>query len=186
MDPALYSVYTSHRQYVQYLHEYASFFDLLSHIRFRTKVIKCDQLEGGKWKVSYSEKEGINTGTYDAIFACTGHNATPFIPQFEGIKDFKGRFMHSHVYRSPGAFEGKKVAVIGIGSSGINYPSTSSFKLLIFLTAVDISSELASQANELHVITRKGGWIIPRFVLGKPVEAWDSTNSSLHFANMLS
>jgi hypothetical protein len=26
------------------------------------------------------------------------------------------------------------------------------------------------------VITRKGGWIIPRFVFGKPVEAFDSKN----------
>jgi dimethylaniline monooxygenase (N-oxide forming) len=122
MDPARYSVYTTHKQYVRYLHEYATFFDLLSHIRFGTKVMKCDQLEGGKWEVTYSEKEGIETETYDALFACTGHNATPIVPQFEGMKEFKGQFIHSHVYRTPGAFEGKKVAVIGIGSSGISSP----------------------------------------------------------------
>jgi dimethylaniline monooxygenase (N-oxide forming) len=56
----------------------------------------------------------------------------------------------------------------------------------MFLAAVDISSELAPQAKELHVITRKGGWIIPRFVFGKPVEAWDSTNPSLNPENTLS
>ena len=181
MDPARCSVYTTHKQYVGYLHEYATFFDLLSHIRFRTRVMKCVQLEGGKWEVTYSEKEDIKTETYEALFACTGHNSTPFIPQFEGMKDFKGQFIHSHVYRTPGAFEGKKVAVIGIGSSGISSPSTSSFPSLTILTAVDISTELAPQAKGVHVITRTGGWIIPRFIFGKPVEAWDSTNSPFCF-----
>ena len=120
MDPASYSVYTGHKQFVQYLHEYAKFFNLMSHIKFSTRVMKCVQLEGGKWEITSSAEEGAKTGTYDALFACTGHNTTPFIPQFQGVADFKGQFIHSHVYRTPGAFEGKKVAVIGVGSSGIS------------------------------------------------------------------
>ena len=135
MDPARYSVYTSHKQFVQYLHEYATFFNLTSHIKLSTKVLRCVQLEGGKWEVTSSAKEGTETDTYDALFACTGHNTTPFIPQFQGLKDFKGQFIHSHVYRTPGAFEGKKVAIIGVGSSG----NSLAFRLLLSLVDVACS-----------------------------------------------
>lgn len=103
------------------------FFNLTKHISFGTKVIKCVQLEGGKWEITSSEKESTKTETYDALFACTGHNTTPFIPQFQGLADFKGQFIHSHVYRTPGAFEGKRVAVIGVGSSGTSLVSLHSF-----------------------------------------------------------
>ncbi len=120
MDPARYPVYTGHRQFLQYLHEYVAFFGLQKHIKFNIEVQNCVQLEGGSWEVTSTEKEITTTEIYDAIFACTGHNSKPFIPEFQGLKDFKGKFMHSHVYRTPAPFEGKKVAVIGIGSSGMS------------------------------------------------------------------
>lgn len=36
--------------------------------------------------------------------------------------------------------------------------------------AVDVYSEIAPQAKELHVITRKGGWLILQFIFGQPAE----------------
>lgn len=45
--------------------------------------------------------------------------------------------------------------------------------------AVDIACETSPQTDECHLVTRTGGWIIPRFVLGMPVEAWDSMLESL-------
>jgi dimethylaniline monooxygenase (N-oxide forming) len=176
MDPARYSVYTTHKQYVGYLHEYATFFDLLSHIRFGTKVMKCVQLEGGKWEVTYSEKEDIKTETYDALFACTGHNATPFIP--EGLQ----RAVHPQpCVSNPWGIRREEGRRDRYWKFRYQFSSTSSFPWLTILTAVDISTELAPQAKGVHVITRTGGWIIPRFIFGKPVEAWDSTNSPFAF-----
>jgi len=40
--------------------------------------------------------------------------------------------------------------------------------------AVDIASEISPQTEECHFVTRTGGWIIPRFLLGKPIEAFAS------------
>jgi dimethylaniline monooxygenase (N-oxide forming) len=88
---------------------------------------------------------------------CVGHLSTPYIPDFRGRESFKGKFMHSHYYRKPLEFAGKKVAIIGLGSS-----------------AVDIACEIGPLAEQCHVITRRGGWVIPRFILGRPTEAWDS------------
>jgi cation diffusion facilitator CzcD-associated flavoprotein CzcO len=40
-------------------------------------------------------------------------------PNIEGITDFKGKLLHSARWDDSYDFEDKKVAVIGIGSSGI-------------------------------------------------------------------
>ncbi|WEW56715.1 flavin-containing monooxygenase [Emydomyces testavorans] len=158
MDPARYPDYFSHRGMLRYLEEYADHFGLKKHIRFNTTVISCSQGKDGKWTVKTGRKEGRPVeDIYDAVFACSGSLAKPAIPKFEGLETFKGKVFHSRVYRRPSGLEGKRIAIIGFGNS-----------------AADLSSELSWQAKELHLITRRGGWIVPRFVLGKPAEAYDS------------
>lgn len=164
-DPARYGDYFSHRHQLRYLREYAEHFGLLEHIRFKTRVLSCVPEDEGqgvgppRWRVTIrgegeaAEEEVV----FDALFVGAGHLSTPSIPNFAGRDAFKGEFLHSHYYRRPGPFERKKVALIGFGSS-----------------AVDIACELAPGAEEVHLITRRGGWVLPRYVLGKPTEAWDS------------
>jgi len=40
-------------------------------------------------------------------------------PDIPGIKDYKGKLMHSAAYEEGYPLEGKRVAVIGAGSSGV-------------------------------------------------------------------
>ncbi len=163
LDPARYGDYFNHRMFLRYLREYADHFGLVKHIRLSTRVIECTPLQDGHWNVKVQEagKEAVEE-TFNAVMVATGHLSTPNTPDFKGRDTFEGQFLHSHYYRTPGPFEGKRVVVIGLGSSG-----------------VDIASEIAPQVKELHVVTRRGGWILPRFVFGKPTEGWDS-KSSLH------
>lgn len=172
-DPARYGDYFSHRQQLRYLHEYAEHFALLAHVRFRTRVLRCVPAETAAkeagplgWVVAVREegKAEDEVLVFDAVFVGTGHLSTPSVPEFAGRDRFRGEFLHSHYYRRPGPFERKKVALIGFGSS-----------------AVDIACELAPGAEEVHVITRRGGWVLPRYVLGKPTEAWDSKHSTWHW-----
>lgn len=157
LDPAQYGDYFSHRQMLRYLHDYADHFGLMKHVHLQTKVTECRPNDDKTWTLKF-EKDGkpVEEKTYDAVFAATGNHSDPSIPDFAGREEYKGRFMHSKFYRTPGAFEGKRVAVIGLGSG-----------------AVDIASELSIGCKEVHVVTRRGGWILPRYVLGKPIEAWD-------------
>ncbi|KAH8896448.1 FAD/NAD(P)-binding domain-containing protein [Thozetella sp. PMI_491] len=158
LDPARYGDYFNHRLYLRYLCEYASHFDLEKHVRLRTKVLRCVPHDDGKWTVRIQGPEGApEEKTFDAVFACTGHLSTPVVPEFPGRDSFRGQSFHSHFYRTPGPFEGKRVAIIGLGSS-----------------AVDIACEIGPHAKEVSLVTRRGGWILPRYVLGKPLEAWDS------------
>ncbi|KAK0629457.1 flavin-containing monooxygenase [Bombardia bombarda] len=163
-DPARYPDYFKHPLMLQYLNEYTDHFGLRKHIRLRTRVLSCTPRGDGSWTVTFQQdgSKMAEETTYDAVFACTGHLSSPQIPAFPGREKFKGQFFHSHYYRTPAAFEGKKVAIIGLGSS-----------------AVDIACEIAPQARELHVVTRRGGWVLPRYILGKPTEAWDNRATQL-------
>lgn len=156
-DPAQYPIYFTHRSFLKYINDFADFWDLRRHIRLNAKVLKCEQLEDGRWRVQRQEKgqEPVED-VFDALFACNGRNTFSHTPQFPGKDSFEGEWLHSHVYRTPKPYMGKRVTIIGLGSS-----------------AVDIACELAPHA-EVHMITRRGGWIIPRFVFGKAVEAYDS------------
>ena len=41
----------------------------------------------------------VSEETYDAVFVCTGHHASKNIPDFPGMKDFKGKIVHTHDYK---------------------------------------------------------------------------------------
>lgn len=160
LDPARYGDYFGHRLQLRYLHEYAEHFGLLEHIYLSTRVVACEpRADGASWAVKVQGKgqSEARECIYDAVFVCAGHLSSPSAPDFQGRNAYTGQFLHSHYYRRPGLFERKKVAIIGFGSS-----------------AVDIACELAAGADEVHVISRRGGWVLPRYVLGKPTEAWDS------------
>ncbi|KAK8104795.1 Flavin-binding monooxygenase-like family protein [Apiospora kogelbergensis] len=174
VDPARYGDYFTHWQMHQYLLEYADHFNLLPHIRLSTKVLGCVPNgagnDGGKeedheqstttWTVTFQgpDDKQPQERTYDAVISAIGYNTIPLVPDFKGLKEnFRGEFLHGHYYRRPGRFEGQRVAIIGAGSS-----------------ALDMACELAPGCREVHLVTRRGTWVIPRYVLGKPVEAWDN------------
>ncbi|KAK1980334.1 flavin monooxygenase-like protein [Colletotrichum cereale] len=166
IDPARYPIYYPHRLHLRYLNEYAAHFDLEKHVRFKASVVGCVPREGGGWEVrvrgggSPGNDDGEEVLVFDAVVSATGLSGKPVVPEYEGRDRFKGEVLHSHCYRTPSAYEGKKVVVVGLGSS-----------------AVDIACEVAPLAKELTVVSRRGGWILPRFILGKPAEAWDSRAS---------
>ncbi|WDK19742.1 hypothetical protein CGRA01v4_11029 [Colletotrichum graminicola] len=162
IDPARYPVHYSHRLHLRYLNEYAAHFGLAKHVRFNTLVVGCVQRPDGGWEVrvrsdNSEDGDGEEVLTFDAVVSGNGASGKPLVPEYEGRERFKGEVLHSHYYRIPSAFEGKKVVVVGLGPS-----------------AVDIACEVAPLAKELTIINRRGGWILPRSLLGKPPEAWNS------------
>ena len=53
-----------------------------------------------------------------AVVAATGTAARPFVPEVPGRGAFRGVQVHSSSYRSPEAFAGQRVLVVGGGNSG--------------------------------------------------------------------
>ncbi|XP_025112852.1 dimethylaniline monooxygenase [N-oxide-forming] 5-like isoform X2 [Pomacea canaliculata] len=86
--------------------------------------------------------------SFDAVLVCTGHHAEKNEPSFPGLSDFKGKVLHSHDYREPWEFVGKRILIIGIGNSG-----------------GDMAVEL-SRVGQVFLSTRRGTWILSRISNG--------------------
>lgn len=56
--------------------------------------------------------------TFSHVIVATGHFSTPNMAEVEGVDRFKGRVMHSHDFRTPEEFAGKRVLVVGSSYSG--------------------------------------------------------------------
>lgn len=165
----------------EYFEHYAAFFKLRPYIRFHHRTLSVTPLPGNQWRVEVASGDGsVNEEVFDAVFVCTGHHSNPNTPEWEGVKAFEnngGRLIHSHNYRDPAQFIGKKVAVVGIGNSGLSripsFPSApNADRVLGIYIGVDISSELSTVVTEMHLITRSGAWIWPRFIFGHPYESY--------------
>lgn len=158
IDPARYPDYLNRKMFFHYVNEYADHFALKQHIRLDTKLLEAKLMHNGKWLVRHQTVgEDPVEEVYDAVFACSGHLSKPLVPDIEGRDLFQGEMLHSQEYRRPSRFEGKRIAIVGFGSS-----------------ATDIACELAGQAKELYLVTHRGGWILPRFFQGKPIETFSS------------
>jgi cation diffusion facilitator CzcD-associated flavoprotein CzcO/acetyl esterase/lipase len=110
--------YATQPEILRYLGFVADRYDLRRDIRFGTKVTQATWDEtSGRWLLTTDN--GASVSARDYIMA-TGCLSQPKPPEIDGVQDFKGeiyftgRWPHDEV-----TFAGKRVAVIGTGSSGI-------------------------------------------------------------------
>jgi dimethylaniline monooxygenase (N-oxide forming) len=142
--------FLSHAQVLAYLEAYAEHFELREHIRFRSEVTQVAPAEGGGWNVTLKDGELRH---YRAVIVANGHLWSPRLASFPGR--FDGEQMHSHHYRTATPFEDRRVLVVGIGNS-----------------AVDIAVDLARQAKSVLLSTRRGAWVMPKYIMGIPTDRW--------------
>lgn len=153
--PASYPDYPSHRHLAAYFQDYAQNFNLYPLIRFRTLVKKCERLSDGKWKVTVEQDGVTSADLFDAIAVCNGHHWQPRMPEYPG--SFDGEFIHSHEVKRFSRFAGKRVLVIGGGNS-----------------ACDVAVESSRVAAAVDMSWRRGYWIAPKFMMGKPADVFST------------
>lgn len=153
--PADYPDYPSHRHLARYFQDYASHFKLYPHIRFNTLVESCILKDDGQWLVS-TVSDGIHSEQdFDALAVCNGHHWLPRMPVYPG--NFAGEFIHSHEVKKFSRFAGKRVLVIGGGNS-----------------ACDVAVESSRVAASVDMSWRRGYWIAPKFMMGKPADVFST------------
>jgi len=83
-------------------------------LRLGTEVHRIERRDG-RWHV------GTSAGDIDArqVVVATGHQHSPHVPQFPGADGFSADLLHSSEYRNPDPYQGRKVLVVGSGSSGM-------------------------------------------------------------------
>jgi cyclohexanone monooxygenase len=110
--------YPAQAELLAYLNHVADRFDLRRDIQLNTRVTGATFDEDTQlWQVETDVGDRISA-TY--VVMATGCLSVPRIPSFAGLHDFAGETYHTSSWPEGGVdFTGKRVAVIGTGSSGI-------------------------------------------------------------------
>jgi cation diffusion facilitator CzcD-associated flavoprotein CzcO len=83
-------------------------------LRMKTEVTRIDR-GARRWRLATSD------GEVDArqVVVAIGNQHTACIPQWPGANEFTGEMLHSSDYRNPRPYQGRKMLVVGCGSSGM-------------------------------------------------------------------
>ncbi len=160
-----------------YARAVAERYDLRRDITFSTRVTAATFDEGsGRWTV---EAEGGRRWNARHVVMATGCLSVPRMPDVPGLDSFKGDWYHTGDWpHEPVDFTGKRVGLIGTGSSGIQsitvigrqaaeltvFQRTPNFSTPAWNTAMDPVEEAEHKAHyrELREITRwnAGGYLV--------------------------
>jgi dimethylaniline monooxygenase (N-oxide forming) len=151
--PEDYPDYPHHTQIATYFDDYVNHFGFRDRIRFRTEVTSVEPAPEGGYRVTLDDGSSQH---YEAVLVANGHHWDPRLPDppFPGQDTFTGDQLHAHWYREPDErFIGKRVLVLGIGNS-----------------ATDISVETSRHAEMTYLAMRRGAYVIPKYIAGKPTD----------------
>src|SRR5262245_44490427 len=106
--PASYGDFPRHTDMAAYLTAYAEAFGLHRLIRFGTTVERIEPGPEGAWRI---ELDSDSVRHVRAVVVAIGVFWCPKLPEHPG--DFAGEVIHSHDYRTPESFAGRRVLVVG-------------------------------------------------------------------------
>ncbi len=136
------------------LQEYVAYIvdkhNLRDRITLDTKVTKAVWNEDAKsWQMEIEGPDGT-AEAFDSTFiiSASGQFSTPQLPNIEGIESFKGKMFHSTEWDHDYDLNGKRVAIIGTGSTGSQ-----------------MTRGIAERASHLTVYQRTPNWLMkmPRY-----------------------
>ena len=135
--------FSSQPEIERYLNYVADKFDLRRDIQFSSRVNSATyDDENCFWSIVLDDGS-----RHSARFMVTalGPLSAPTMPRFEGVPDFQGQSFHTGLWpKETVSFEGKRVAVIGTGASG-----------------VQAIQEVSKTAEHLTVFQRRPNWCTP-------------------------
>jgi cation diffusion facilitator CzcD-associated flavoprotein CzcO len=132
--------YASGSEIWSYLSNVADRFGLRPHIRLGQEVVTaCWQ--DRRWKVRTADDTEFEA---DVLISACGVLHHPRMPDIPRLEDFAGPMFHSARWDHSVALDGRRIGVIGTGSTG-----------------VQITSALAVRASRLVVFQRTAQWVLP-------------------------
>jgi cation diffusion facilitator CzcD-associated flavoprotein CzcO len=132
--------YAPGRELAAYARHVADKYDLRRHIRFGQSVEQVVYDETHKlWTVSIDGQKPV---TARVLILAIGYLSRPKLPDIPGIKNFRGKLIHTAEWDHSYALQGKRVGIIGTGA-----------------TSVQLVPELADVAGTLDVYQRTPIWV---------------------------
>ena len=137
-----------------YLDHVARKFGVRDNTRFNHDLTRATFDEDRNlWRLDFETPDGPQTLEASVVVSATGLFANPKFVEFEGADAFEGRIVHPARWPEDLSLEGKRVAIIGNGSTGIQMVGV-----------------IAEKAEQTYVFQRTPQWIMPRDKYGQPVE----------------
>lgn len=154
--------YPRQDEILKYINHVADHLDLRRDIQFNTRVTQGEfQSTSNTWNVQTSDGQ---THTARFLITATGCLSASRVPDMPGLNDFKGQWFHTGQWpKKPVDFKGKRVGVIGTGSSGIQ-----------------IIPMIAKEAKELVVFQRTPNFSIPAW--NRPLSIAEQDAWKLNYA----
>lgn len=154
--PKDYPDFPHHSLIARYFEAYVDHFGFRGAIRFNTTVLRVAQSASGGFTVTTVDEDGARTTReYGAVLVANGHHWDPRWPEppFPGV--FDGQVLHAHHYVDNQPFRDKRVVVVGMGNS-----------------AMDIAVECSQVASRVFLSARRGAYIVPKYVFGRPLDSF--------------
>ncbi len=128
---------------LRYINHVADKFDLRRDIQFRSRVSTAHYRDAERcWDVTLEDGSRFRSRF---LITAIGPLSAPTMPRIEGVDAFKGQSFHTARWpHEPVNFEGKRVAVIGTGATG-----------------VQTIQEVCKTAGHLTVFQRTPNWCAP-------------------------
>lgn len=147
-NPNWSAYYSSSEEIWQYFKDVATKYNLEKYVQFKTTVESATwDEESGQWKLRLLAPDGAHVDDQcDILFNCSGVLNSWKFPNIPGIDLFKGKLMHSAKWDNDYDLTGKKVAVIGGGSS-----------------AVQIIPSIQPKVDKLYAFLRSPVWVTTGF-----------------------
>jgi indole-3-pyruvate monooxygenase len=138
--------YPAREQVVQYLLAYAAEHHVAPRLGVTAHAV---QRRGERFTVDTSA--GLMTPRI--VVMATGYNAVPKLPSIPGLDGFNGSVTHAAAYKSAAPYQGKRTLVVGCGNSG-----------------AEIALDLAEQGVDAAMVVRGPVHVVPRDMLGRPIQ----------------
>jgi len=148
----------------RYLNHVVDRFDLRQDLRFGARITSAVYDEpSGHWTVTLADETELRSQFF---IAATGVLSVPYFPDVPGREDFRGESYHTGLWpAAPVDFVGKRVAVVGTGSSG-----------------VQIIPVIADEVESMTVYQRSANWCTP--LNNRPITPDEQAQLRASFAAM--
>jgi cyclohexanone monooxygenase len=135
--------YATQPEILKYIHHVAERFDLRRHIQLDTRVDGAEfDPSANLWTVTTNQGDVVQA---PFCIMATGCLSTAKLPEVAGLESFNGKWYHTGFWPQEAVdLTGKRVGVIGTGSSGIQ-----------------LIPQVARQAKELYVFQRTANYSLP-------------------------
>ena len=136
--------YPGQPEILAYMQHCADKYDVRRKVRFDTEVTSA-VFDGSRWQVTIAGDAAGESESFDLVVMSVGQLNRPHLPEIPGMADFEGVSFHSARWNHEHDLTGKRVAVIGNGSS-----------------AAQFIPHVAERAGRLTIFQRTPNWVIPK------------------------